>query len=367
MEGILNIIITLPLILLVSISMFVSQSFEKVSETTYKPLGGCYQVRLFQIYCKRIEGGLGIFSSTYYDKLDGADFASFSVVKTVDGDGSNYAKDKKHVYYGNQIVKKANPRTFVSYTSHYGKDTDHIYDGSHEITSQNRLNDTRNLDFLVTFKNRNIVFLGDSQNVYLYSGFGNTKYALLRKFDLIDVSTFTLNKNIDKTMGFENFILGEDEQFVHQFKLIDTFSKYYEYFPVPKNDLIEIEYIDKDYIRIENRLYLAGELVNDDYPAGSLRSLEKIIDNQQVISYYKKDNRNVYYKNNLVRDADFESFHVYVEKNINPNTKKLEGYKTDYAEDKNYLYYNGSIMDSTMPGSKSALSDVRNSYVAVIE
>jgi hypothetical protein len=120
-----------------------------VDQKTYTPLQSEYDRDVFADYryAKDMNNAYAIMSTTdefaqttyTFEKIPGADVTSFALVADDSNDPfSAYAKDTNHVYWGAQVVKDADPLSFVPLISDgdtscsmcsLGKDANHLYAG----------------------------------------------------------------------------------------------------------------------------------------------------------------------------------------------------------------------------------------------
>ena len=268
-------------------------------DSVSKQIGSCYILEKGDIkYLQRTEtGDLDTL------KLDGASVAFFEIVlDEIPGDecvnGNIWAKDKLNVWFKNRKIKGADPATFEVMENGYAKDKqyafyyDTLLSGS-DVLSFRVLSyffskdkdmiwyqgkEVFGVDDIFGFDIIDGYFSKDQNNIY----FNND--TVLMKIPNSDVKTFTCFEN---QKNFERNSL-----------------KYY----IDKNN---VYFIDTEKSIDENDFLFVFEAFTSSF---------KVL----PYKYYSKDNFNIYYKNEIIVNADMYSF-------SSPGN--------DYAKDKNTIYF----------------------------
>jgi hypothetical protein len=87
-----------------------------------------YTIDQDTVYYNGFSWGSG---GAYTSKIQEADPESFVALK-----GSDYAKDKNHVYYHSRVVKDADPETFIALSEWFGKDKKQAFYGEYSFEVQ---------------------------------------------------------------------------------------------------------------------------------------------------------------------------------------------------------------------------------------
>ena len=290
--------------------------------------------RIDQIYSKDI-------NHVYYgyNILEGADPASFHVIS------EEYSADSQHVWYNTYIIEGANPQTFVapeknnSFGFWLAHDDHDYYNGANPL----------HVADMGTFKLKGNSWAIDSQNVY-YLDAQRGKYAV----PIGDYRTFRVLGNCyaadAKSVYYQNQIVeGADPETFAVLKGEHRYGQdknrvYCEAYGSSIKDLNTLRHKN-----MEDGLYDAfhtdGKTVYNpnlmSMPAGTdFATIHRV----ERYSDWYADNKQVYYENRLLPDANPQTFKIlpshYVSKDYVSNNNK----STKYSCDGNHVYYRDSLM-----------------------
>ena len=286
---------------------------------------------------KKLNENYGIEDGEVYyinRKIEGADAKTFEVFE--DGE---YAKDKNNVYYKENVLNEADPKSFklltkISYG--LGKDKNNLYFWENKVNNI----DVKTLEimtdeFSIYLKDKNGVYILFSYNGGLPVDLDNT------------IMSLKILKNVDKqTFQLIGGGYSKDKNSVYYIgKKIEEVN--------PKNFKVL-----KDYIFTDGKnVYLYGEKKEEI----DLQTLKFFDDN----SSYFFDKNNIYFQGDKLENADFKSFKIMElnfskdKNNVYAGNEKIDGADAKtfevidtyagFARDKNYLYYSNERIKNSDP------------------
>lgn len=286
---------------------------------------------------KKLNENYGIEDGEVYyinRKIEGADAKTFEVFE--DGE---YAKDKNNVYYEENVLNEADPKSFKLLTKiSYGlsKDKNNLYFWENKVNNI----DVKTLEIMT---DEFSIYLKDKNGVYiLFSYNGGVPVDL----DNVIMSPKIL-KNVDKqTFQLIGGGYSKDKNSVYYIgKKIDGV--------VPQNFKVLKDYIFTD----EKNVYLYGEKKEEI----DLQTLKFFDDD----SSYFFDKNNIYFQGDKLENADFESFKIMEsnfskdKNNVYAGNEKIDGADAKtfevidayagFTRDKNYLYHSNERIKNSDP------------------
>ncbi|MCD4793785.1 MAG: DKNYY domain-containing protein [Bacteroidales bacterium] len=206
--------------------------------------------------------------------------------KTFEYIGYMFSKDKNRAYCNQHIISKANTNTFEQIGLHFAKDDSNLF--YHEKLIQGA-------EDIASLKVIDELFVADKFNVY-------RTYFPLRKINNADSKSF-ISIELSKKYGYYSYRFYKDKKNAYLFD-------------------IQKSNCEREQIKDTTQLYIIENIDSE-----SFKPLLK--------KYYSKDKNNVYYKSEIIKEADNQSFIVN-----ESNSDKFD------ASDKNSKYkYGKAIKD----------------------
>ena len=325
----------------------------------------------------------GLFGVGYFDKssheswfyskrkLKGAHKGSFEVFDK----NKSYAKDKKRVYYKGIPIPESDPSSFSvkqlfsnpPALNEYAlcRDKNNIYYKVNLVS--------RDADNFVQYSDPNIFM--DSKNVFELKSVPKPKYSGENHFVIVEGAN---PKTFESVPGFK-FLYRDDQHVFYRNKMVasakidnlrkiesfwtDGQSVFFNEHKLKDADISSFQVLDYPYARDAGNLYYEHLLMEGASPEGlieiknsngyatagtlvffegkplkdvDLESLEKIY------YHYWKDKQRVYFENELLQDADPNTFELL---------KNTRGRVTDFGRDANSVFYKSRKLEGVNPST----------------
>lgn len=304
-----GIIVFIVLIIIIAFSSFllINTVFNNLGITILKThIADDYWKDLFGVYIRKSKGGgLCVICppSYYFEKIEGADPFTFKLLD------SNYSQDKNSIFCSNYSTsKKLNipPDQFKSIKNGFYEDGINIWKPfcskiKKEMTSDSP---TENFD-LSSFEVLKCGIVKDKTGVYYYviaPVFFPAEEKILQKADLVDAGSFQLYKIENNICYFK------DKNFSYKISLIEGDS---ELVIIETNDAANIVYkeLGCGFKQVDDKIYWRSNLIED----ADVKTFKPYInkkENHCGSGYYAKDDKNVFYQDKLLAQADLSTFTV---------------------------------------------------------
>lgn len=261
-------------------------------------------------------------------KILGADANSFIALDKENG----YAKDKNSVYYFGQKVEGADPKTFeVISDGEYSKDDENVYVVTPDDASENtRIIENADKDTFEVMENNR--YSKDKNNIYYLGNYGIVKLEDVDKASFVISEQFPFSydrknvyyagKKVDgvtsaglKVIGRPNEPINFISDNKNLYRLVEVFDennrelKSVKAVAVknPKVDFKTFEIFDEwpNYFHDKNNVYYENKLYQIP-----LKKIEEADRKSFTLlnSEFSKDNKNVYYYGNKIKDLNSEEF-----------------------------------------------------------
>ncbi|MCH2188329.1 DKNYY domain-containing protein [Candidatus Gracilibacteria bacterium] len=196
---------------------------------------------------------------------------------------SYYTKDKNNVFYHDEVLIGADPKSFVYLDGGYAYDANNLYLQGKQIENIQS----------ATLKDLGNGYIAVDNKIYSHNGEWIT-VADMESYEVIDQNYTKDEHNVYLTPAYEDNIIIQEAD--------------------PKTFQILTKYYTKD----QNSVYHLGKLIEKADPL----SFELLSEN------HTKDKNNVFHYNNIIFGADSKTFKI-----LNPSLS--------YAKDKNFFYNEG--------------------------
>jgi hypothetical protein len=267
-------------------------------------LGGYYNIKEDQVYHK--------------DKLiEVANLESFVVLEN-----ERFAKDKNNVYFYSDVIKKADPESFVSLERNYGKDKDFVY-WQRSVVPRD-------------YEDIGIKADPESAKV-LDNGFINDGRNLFSQSEIVEAEVL----DCDEIISAENTEEEPRKNYVIHVPIGGNMANAENAEAEPREycgrqylenleiELDDIETFADTYIRIADRIYYI------ESPWRDLFNFMSSGDNERAL--------------HIVENADLETFALAPETSKNYRSMMIFGHYQTIAKDKNNVYCKGRILESADP------------------
>lgn len=297
-----------------------------------------------------LESGFNIDANgviLYYQKpLENVDTKTFEVINM------NYAKDKFHAYCGDTPIKESSPNDFIAYSHCHAKDNTHVYYFSSVLETA----DANSFTPISLSKNIEVYFFKDSNHIFcgekiIHSADPNSfeiiKHYLAKDKKHVFYMSTIVNEADPETFEVLEEDLYKDKNNIYKgsYRVPQRICKNTETFQYLGDDY----FINNDVLYYQNDKIKIGKVYDNNYELVEYRWLkynntlyfngrEKLqINSPESLvfldpAYLKLDGK-VYYYNNLVEDADINSFESIGE--------------FEMARDKDNLYYRGESISGS--------------------
>ncbi|MEI7511034.1 MAG: DKNYY domain-containing protein [Candidatus Peregrinibacteria bacterium] len=280
----------------------------------------------------------------YTHTLENIDTESFEVLSTEPPDGNlikDFAKDKNHVFLGDEIIVGADPQKFSFIRNEYQKDKNKVYWNGQSLPSA----DPNTFEILGNSYGK------DKKNVYW-----KDKKILRADPESLQNVPYNSLQNHKKENIFTAFLIGHEMPYL----IKDKNAVYFHETKVKDADVNTFERIGNHYFRDKNSVFVSCYYSSAEYyhysddpcepsliqgtllfggviPIHNVNpSTFQILKDEEsdFYSFYGKDDQHVFFRDTIIESADVSSFHII-----------KNNYKYD-AEDKNSWYFNGKKVDS---------------------
>jgi len=212
----------------------------------------------------------------------------------------NYAISYNRVYYFDNLIRSADPKTFqeLKPSTGWAKDKNYVY---YKGVIKKYLDPE-------TFEVLSYYYAADKSRVIYY--------------DIEGIAEIDINPSNFSVLG--RYIKDLNNVYYIDEKIKEVNPSFFEL-------------VDEDkeiYAKDKNNVWLYGKII-DGADAGTFKFL---------YNYYAKDKNNVYYRDEVIESADTETFETVVGEKID----KRQGV---YGKDKVYVYYRGEIIANADPDS----------------
>jgi len=280
--------------------------------------------------------------SAYYrnKKIEGSDGKSFKLIDSM------YAEDKDHSYKSGKLLETGDKKITVI-TSQYYKTADSVYyldkviSGADPATFELFIN-------MSSYNDNNIVIDPNKSNSYT-NGYAKDKNNIYYKGELIkdaDRETFQLQENnlaTDKNYVWSNSKIiegssgGSFKKLDKQFAVDDAFV-YRGGNKVEGSDGKTFEILNKIYCKDKNNVYILKCTYSDDFGMNRSCSFNILKDAKpftfEAFGGYGRDKYSVFYLGEKMSDTDSMSF----------KTDKFGDNYSDWGVDNKHVYFRGNIV-----------------------
>lgn len=234
-------------------------------------------------------------------KITGADKNTFEKI-----DERQYSKDKNNIYYENKIIEGADRNTFEILNHYYSKDKNNIYYENKKL---------KGID-VKTFGKINKIFqvdnfiVEDKNGVYIVETDGNLVPINSDEVDIKSLSQLVRKTNLYQDKNNMYFVKNHKLEKIKNAPKVDEFNLFVY------NDRYINKYDEVYYLDIDEDAF--KKVVKAGFDSGF-----RVFDDE-----YAKDKKNVYYRGEILKGADSNSF----EMKFNEKTELYE------IRDKNKIY-----------------------------
>jgi len=237
-----------------------------------------------------------------------------------DNETALYWTDGKVVYFCGEKIKNADIDSFEQFPGCWAKDKNFCYSGSTKLKDADCL----------TFEVLNYTYAKDKSNVW----------TLVGRIPEAEAKTFEVCDDGRKSLGIKFVLLENNKREILESFVPYGFGKdavnvfYYDF--QGKTKIVKraisssFQSLNDGYFGYDEKSVFCGK---NTLPKANPKTWKKLEDKY----FYSKDQNRVYYFNRLIKDADAESFEVVIVSSVFETP-------TQYAKDKNFFYFNDSIV-----------------------
>ncbi|MDO4880090.1 MAG: DKNYY domain-containing protein [Capnocytophaga sp.] len=230
-----------------------------------------------------------------------------------------YWTDGKQIYYRHSPIEKANPETFVYFNGFFAKDDKHCYIVGRPLKGANPK----------TFEMLNECYAADDKSVWT-SG-GRFESADISTFEVCDEGIHRLDDKEESSWEFSDGIKRVVRMDFPYGYAKDSKQVYYEDYHgkikilAKANPTTFTSLNDGDFAKDDKSVFYGKATLPKANPATW----------QKLSHFYSKDDKRIYCRNKLLKEADYDTFEVIL-------LTSREGYQYPYGKDKNQYYYYGN-------------------------